>query len=76
VANADGTGQTRLTNAKAIDRGPVWSPDGSKVAFEHGTERPRAIYTVNADGSGLVQLTRDEEAATTRRVTEEGATQQ
>lgn len=38
---------------------PSWSPDGTKIAFDifvAATEQ-RSIYTVNADGSGLFQLT-------------------
>ncbi len=37
-----------------------WSPDGKKIAFSARTEKePFEIYVVNADGSGLKQLTRD-----------------
>jgi Tol biopolymer transport system component len=32
---------------------PTWSPDGTKIAFRRGDE----IYTVNADGTGLTQVT-------------------
>jgi Tol biopolymer transport system component len=37
---------------------PVWSPDGKKIVFGRraGTEQ-RDLYTVNADGSGLFQVT-------------------
>jgi len=37
---------------------PVWSPDGKKIAFgrNRGNEQ-RDVYTVNADGSGLFQVT-------------------
>ena len=31
--NADGSGQTRLTNNPASDVLPAWSPDGTKIAF-------------------------------------------
>jgi Tol biopolymer transport system component len=44
VTIAQGSHQGPLT--------PVWSPDGSRIAFSNGH-----IYVVNADGSGLTQLT-------------------
>jgi hypothetical protein len=41
---------------------PVWSPDGKKIVFRRTT--PGAgdggdLYTINADGSGLTQVTHD-----------------
>ena len=36
--NADGTGQTRLTNNTAFDAVPVWSPDGTQDRLP---QRPR-----------------------------------
>ncbi len=33
VMNADGSGQTRLTNNPAEDRYPVWSPDAKMTSF-------------------------------------------
>ncbi|MCI0329946.1 MAG: DUF5050 domain-containing protein [candidate division Zixibacteria bacterium] len=37
-----------------------WSPDGKRIAFSARTEKePFEIYVVNADGSGLKQLTND-----------------
>jgi len=38
---------------------PVWSPDGSKIAIgrSQGDDGQRDLYTVNADGSGLFQVT-------------------
>jgi TolB protein len=38
---------------------PSWSPDGSKIAFGGTWDSPDDIYMINADGSGLVQLTHD-----------------
>jgi Tol biopolymer transport system component len=36
----------------------VWSPDGKKILFGRGVGREqRDLYTVNADGSGLFQVT-------------------
>ncbi len=34
VMNADGSGQTRLTNDPADDSAPAWSTDGTQIAFE------------------------------------------
>jgi TolB protein len=37
---------------------PVWSPDGKKIAFgRNADDDQRDLYTVNADGSGLFQVT-------------------
>jgi uncharacterized repeat protein (TIGR01451 family) len=46
--NADGTGQTRLTNDPGGDGSPAWSPDGTKIAFARSSQ----IWVMNADGSG------------------------
>ena len=70
VMNADGSNPVRLTvNVKlsedgfgpvyGIDFGPVWSPDGTKIAFwstRDGLANPE-IYVMNADGSNPVRLT-------------------
>ena len=53
VMNADGTNQTRLTNNRADDDHPAWSPDGSRIAFKGG----RDIHVMNADGSDEINLT-------------------
>jgi TolB protein len=39
--------------------GPSWSPDGKKIVFARGTspDSDSNIYTINADGSGLTQVT-------------------
>src|SRR5438105_1808971 len=55
LMHADGTGQVNLTNNAADDEGPVWSPDGTKIAFDDDNE----IYVINADGSGLRNITND-----------------
>jgi Tol biopolymer transport system component len=37
---------------------PVWSPDGRKIVFGRNiADEQRDLYTVNADGSGLFQVT-------------------
>ena len=54
--DADGTGQTRLTNNKADDVYPAWSPDGSRIAFQAYRDGQAEIYVMNADGSGVTRL--------------------
>ena len=60
VMNADGTGQTRLTNNPASDVAPSWSPDGTKILFTSFRDDPMgppALYVMNADGSNQTRLT-------------------
>ena len=58
VMNADGTGQKRLTSNRVIDRDPVWSPDGKRIAFERdGGNTYRDIFRMKADGTNLYDIT-------------------
>ena len=57
VMNDDGSNQTNLTNVLAPDVEPVWSPDGSKIAFVSDRDLPSEIYVMNADGSNITRLT-------------------
>jgi Tol biopolymer transport system component len=56
VMNADGSGVTNLTNNSLSNGRPVWSPDGSRIAFDSYSGY-NAIYVMNADGSGMKILT-------------------
>jgi eukaryotic-like serine/threonine-protein kinase len=42
----------RLTYTAGIDMIPVWSPDGSRVAFSSARGGPFDVYVTRADGSG------------------------
>jgi Tol biopolymer transport system component len=55
--NADGTDQTNITDNSAVDDQPVWSPDGTKIAFTSDRAGNFEVYTMNADGSGVTRLT-------------------
>jgi TolB protein len=54
VIEADGSGESHVTDIEA--RAPEWSPDGAKLVFE---AVEGGIFTVGADGSGLVELASD-----------------
>jgi hypothetical protein len=55
--NADGTGQTNLTNNSAGEEDPALSPDGSKIVFVSNRDGNQEIYLMNADGTGQTRLT-------------------
>ena len=57
VINPDGTGDTQLTNNGAVDDNPAWSPNGKKILFSSNRTGSRAIWVMNADGSGQTQVT-------------------
>jgi TolB protein len=58
LRRTDGT-EIRLTHVQGGAFAPAWSLDGSRVAFESGATGPRhEIFTMNADGSGMRQVTR------------------
>jgi Tol biopolymer transport system component len=62
--NADGSGQTRLTqtNVNARNVQPTWSPDGTQIAFQSNRDGNNQIYVMNADGTNLTRLTSDSAA--------------
>jgi Tol biopolymer transport system component len=71
VVNADGGGLRRLAHAIAFTpmpgaprsgfgANPAWSPDGRKIAFMSNRDGTDDIFVVNADGSGLRNLTRSQ----------------
>jgi Big-like domain-containing protein/WD40 repeat protein len=59
VMNADGSGLTQLTT-EGEETSPVWSPDGSKIAFVSYHPSPSGnsdVYVMNADGNNKTNLT-------------------
>jgi hypothetical protein len=75
IVNADGTSLVRLTNlpTNVFPGWPTWSPDGKRIAFQVLTSKGRVfaltergavgipvdIWSINADGTDLKQLTND-----------------
>lgn len=57
IMNVDGTNVRRLTTSPGIDTEPVFSPDGTKLAFVSDRAGNLDIWTMNVDGTGLAQLT-------------------
>jgi TolB protein len=53
----NGTGERRLTvPGDATDDEPVWTPDGSRIAFTRQFGADTAIYTMRPDGTGLKRV--------------------
>jgi Tol biopolymer transport system component len=60
--NVDGTEVMQLTDLSAAFpagiEGPEWAPDGSRIAFDGEADDGHThIFAVNADGTGLTQIT-------------------
>jgi dipeptidyl aminopeptidase/acylaminoacyl peptidase len=55
--NADGTGQTNLTNNVAADANADWSPDGTRIIWDSARTGNREIWSMDPFGGNLVQLT-------------------
>lgn len=52
-------GETRqMTNGKAMDRGPQWSPDGKSLAFISDRGGKAQLYLLPVDGGEARELTR------------------
>jgi Tol biopolymer transport system component len=52
VVNIDGTGLRQITPPGFCDDDGSWSPDGTRIAFEHRG----SIFTVHPDGTGLAKI--------------------
>lgn len=68
IVNRDGSGLAQVTLDRTSDFDPAWSPDGRKIAFASRAADTSgdglvtifdnaSIFVMNADGSGLTQIT-------------------
>lgn len=57
VANRDGSDPRRLTADPAEENTPIFSPDGSKIAYRANYEGNSDVYVIPADGGQPRQLT-------------------
>jgi Tol biopolymer transport system component len=57
ISRADGSGIRQLTNDRANDKFPKWSPDGQQIAFQSNRDGTTQIWSIRPDGSGLRRLT-------------------
>lgn len=54
-----GGAATRLTADPAYDSAPIWSPDGTRIAFASDREGSDDVFIINANGGTPVRLTTD-----------------
>jgi Tol biopolymer transport system component len=60
VMNSDDTGHVNITSTLGNDGEPVWSPDGTKIAFSSDRELGNTdIWVMDADGANPIRLTDD-----------------
>ena len=52
TADADGSGEQRLTDDGHRDSGPTWSPDGSSIAWASDRDGTDQVWVMSADGTG------------------------
>lgn len=50
---------TQLTNTRAIDTTPSYSPDGNNIVFSSDRGGSQQLYIMNSDGSGIRKITSD-----------------
>ena len=59
VVRSDGSGLRHLTDDPFRDRGPKFSPDGTRIAFYSNRSGRYDIWSLHLDGSGLTPITKN-----------------
>jgi Tol biopolymer transport system component len=57
IVNRNGMNMRWLTRVDGMEDQPQWSPDGSKILFRGTVDDRTDLYTINVDGTGLVNVT-------------------
>ena len=57
VIDAGGGNVTRVTHNNFADTNPVWSPNGSRIAFATDRDGNWEIYVMDSDGSNPINIT-------------------
>jgi Tol biopolymer transport system component/DNA-binding winged helix-turn-helix (wHTH) protein len=71
----NGEDEKQLTSKSGINQNPAASPDGSYIVFSSNRNVYHAIWRMNADGTGAIQLTKPENATDLRpEITPDGKT--
>ncbi len=55
--NTDGSNLVQLTHDSGSNQYPVWSPDGTQIAFNSNRDGNYEIYLMNADGTNQRKIT-------------------
>ena len=53
IMNPDGSEQVNLTEHRAADYNPVWSPTGEQILFVSDRHGTKDLYRMNADGTNV-----------------------
>ncbi|HSJ24875.1 MAG TPA: Ig-like domain-containing protein [Longimicrobiales bacterium] len=71
IVNRDGTNLRQLTSHAGTDDQPVWSRDGSRIAFRSDRDGFSDVWVVNADGTNPVNVSRNSSRSGAGRVAAE-----
>ena len=72
IANRDGSGARRLTTAEGEEINPVFSPDGSQIAFTGNYDGNLDVYLIDTTGGPVTRLTWHPETDLVREFTPDG----
>ena len=56
IMNPDGSDQINLTQHRAMDSAPVWSPTGEQIFFTSDRGGIEDLYLMDADGTNVRQV--------------------